>query len=81
MTQASCVCEAWVAWATDGSATFSDDIAATTAASARQTTVVTAPGRTARAAEVDLDLAGRLIVVISCSQLSKLWFRVTLHSF
>jgi len=83
MTQASWVWLAWVAWATDGSATFSDDIAATTVASARQTTAVTAPGRPAAGpdVDVDVDLAGRLIVVISCSQLSELWFRVTLHSF
>jgi hypothetical protein len=49
---------------------LSDDIAATTVASARQTTAVTGPGRTVRAADLDedVDLAGRLIVVISCSQ-------------
>ncbi len=49
-----------------GSATFSDDIAATTAASARQTTAVTGPGRTARA--WGADLGGRSFMgVISSS--------------
>src|SRR5579862_2076637 len=45
MIQASWVWVACVARAISGSATFSDDIAATTAASARHTTAVTAPGR------------------------------------
>src|SRR5579862_8859314 len=45
MIQASCVWVACVARAISGSATFSDDIAATTVASARHTTAVTAPGR------------------------------------
>src|SRR5260370_376086 len=47
MIHASWVWVAWVAWAMPGSATFSDDIAATTAASATHTTAVTAPGRAA----------------------------------
>jgi hypothetical protein len=45
MIHASWVWLAWVARAMPGSATFSDDIAATTAASARHTTAVTAPER------------------------------------
>src|SRR5579862_3198870 len=45
MIQANWVWVAWVARAISGSATFSDDIAATTVASARHTTAVTAPGR------------------------------------
>jgi hypothetical protein len=61
MTQASRVWLAWVAWAMAGSATFSDDIAATTAASARQTTAVTAPGRTAR--PWGADSGGRSFIV------------------
>jgi hypothetical protein len=44
MIQASWVWVACVARAISGRATFSDDIAATTAASARHTTAVTAPG-------------------------------------
>jgi hypothetical protein len=48
MIQDSCVCEAWVARAMEGMATFSDDIAAVTAARAMHTTAVTAPWRTAR---------------------------------
>ena len=58
MTQASWVWVAWVARAMSGRATFRDDMAATTAARARQTTAVTAPGRAACAAR---DRAGRLI--------------------
>ncbi len=50
MIHASWVWLAWVARATSGRATFSDDIAATTAASARHTTAVTAPGRRVPAA-------------------------------
>jgi hypothetical protein len=49
-------------------ATFSDDIAATTAASARQTTAVTAPGRMLDA--TGSFTAGVAIVVISCSRLT-----------
>jgi hypothetical protein len=72
MIQASCVWLAWVALAMPGSATFSDDIAATTAASARHTTTVTAPGRTSRAAGAGLaglaGLAARwFMVAIACS--------------
>jgi len=66
MIQASWVWEAWVARAMPGSATFSDDIAATTAASARHTTAVTAPGRRAAAA-LGRDFIGRVIVLISGS--------------
>ena len=43
MIQDSSVCEAWVDRAIEGMATFSDDIAAITAASAMHTTAVTAP--------------------------------------
>ena len=45
MIHASCVWVAWVARAMSGRATFRDDIAATTVASARHTTAVTAAGR------------------------------------
>jgi hypothetical protein len=48
MIHASCVWEAWVDLAMEGMATFSDDIAATTAARAMHTTAVTAPWRTVR---------------------------------
>ena len=43
MTHASWVWVAWVSRAISGSATFSDAIAATTAASATQTTAVITP--------------------------------------
>ena len=46
MIQDSRVCDAWVARAISGRATFNDDIAAVTAANARQTTAVTAGCRT-----------------------------------
>ncbi len=82
MTQASWVWEAWVARATPGSATFSEDTAATTAARARQTTAVMTAGRAARGAAagvtflLDLadlvDFAGlaarRFMADIACSQ-------------
>jgi hypothetical protein len=66
MIQASWVWLAWVARAMPGSATFSEDIAATTAASARHTTAVVAPGRTARAGG-DFTGGRAVIAVISCS--------------
>ncbi len=47
MIQASLVCEACVSVAIEGSATFSDDIADTTVASARQVTASTRPCRPA----------------------------------
>src|SRR5215472_9575146 len=47
MIHASWVCVACVARAMPGRATFSDDMAATTVASARHTTRVTTPGRRA----------------------------------
>ena len=65
MIQASWVWLAWVARAISGSATFREDIAATTAASARHTTAVTAPPRTGPAAG---DFTGeRVMVLISGS--------------
>jgi hypothetical protein len=85
MTHASWVWDAWVDLAMPGSATFSEAIAATTAASARQTTTVTAPGRTARfPAAGGAGLAGwaaRFMVAISCSYAHDLYFRMTLQSF
>ena len=60
MIQASWVELAWVARAIPGSATFSDDIAATTAARARQTTPVTTAGRMLEADSV----GGRAVVII-----------------
>jgi hypothetical protein len=59
MIQDSCVCVAWVERAISGIATFNEDIAAVTAASARQTTAVTAPWRTVR---VSADVAVTLPV-------------------
>ncbi len=50
MIHASWVWVAWVDQAISGRATFSDDMAATTAARATHTTAVTAPLRAARAA-------------------------------
>ena len=58
MIQASWVCEAWVDRAMEGMATFSDDIAATTAARAMHTTAVTAPWRTVRPGAEDWVLIG-----------------------
>ena len=58
MIQDSWVCEACVDRAMDGMATFSDDIAATTAARAMQTTAVTAPWRTAGAVPLLLTAFG-----------------------
>ncbi len=65
MIHASWVWVAWVAWAMPGSATFSDDIAATTAASARHTTAVTAPGRAAPAARGFTGERVALVIVAS----------------
>jgi hypothetical protein len=65
MIHASWVWVAWVARAMSGRATFSDDIAATTAASARQTTAVTAPER--RVAAGGDFTGGTVTVLISCS--------------
>ena len=65
ITQTSSVCEAWVSRAMSGSATFSDAIAATTAARARQTTAVITPWRGERD-----DCRFRVHVISSCDDIS-----------
>src|SRR3984957_9759807 len=62
MIQDSWVCEACVERAMSGSATFSEDIAATTAASATQTTAVIAPWRDAGTGAADRILAERALI-------------------
>ena len=73
MIHVSCVSLAWVDLAMSGNATFSDDIAATTAASAMHTTAVTArwftsPAAGLAATETGAGLVGvrRDMIVILC---------------